>query len=478
MKGIKMPSSNTFQYRAKQALVDDKLQLAMNRAKTGFVDKRRDAVSGIPEFDQMRDASRDIKDHVLAHLDIYLEIYEQKVLANGGHVHWARTGEEASTLIVQICQSVNARRVTKGKSMVSEEIELNLSLENVGIEAVETDLGEYIVQLASEKPSHIIAPAVHKTRDQITELFHRHHKALGYDKRATDRKAIVKEARNVLRNHFVSADVGITGANFLVAESGSSVIVTNEGNGDLTSSLPRVQIVVAGIEKVVPSLEDLSTLLRVLARSATGQEMSAYTSLYSGPRREGEDEGPEEYHVILLDNGRSGMLGGDYQSMLRCIRCGACLNHCPVYTAIGGHAYGWVYPGPMGSVLTPLMQGFDANLDLPNACSLNGACETICPVRIPLPDLLRQHRVEQHRRKSSSIISRLVFGVWVYFVRRPRLYQLAASVPLWLLNRIGRKHGFLKRVPLVSGWTRSRDFPSPAAQTFQRQWQEKVRSEN
>ena len=470
-----MDSLPTFQDRAKKALHDKDLQNAMNRAKGGFVGKRKEAVSQLPEFETLRDAARDIKDHTLSHLDKYLEMYENRVLENGGHVHWARTAKEASTRVVEICQRVRAKRVTKGKSMVSEEMNLNSDLEKSGIEVVETDLGEYIVQLASERPSHIIAPAVHKTREQITELFHHHHKPLGYIDRVTERKAIVNEARNILRERFVTADVGITGANFLVAETGSSVIVTNEGNGDLTSSLPRVQIVTAGIEKLIPSLEDLSTMLRVLARSATCQEMSAYTSLYSGPSKDENTEGPDEYHVILLDNGRSGMLGGDYQSMLRCIRCGACLNHCPVYNAIGGHAYGWIYSGPMGSVLTPLMQGFDSNVDLPNACSLNGVCETVCPVRIPLPDLLRQHRVEQHQRKSSSLASRLIFEIWGYFVRRPRFYQLAVFMPLLVLNRIGRKRGFLKRLLFVHGWTKSRDFPSPETRTFQWQWQEKVR---
>ena len=469
-------ASGTFRQRMRRALADDGLQQAMSRAKGGFVDKRRDAAAAVPEFDQMCDASKDIKDHVLAHLDLYLEMYEQKVLENGGQVHWARTGEEASHLITQLCKRAGAGLVTKGKSMVSEEINLNETLEEAGIKVIETDLGEYIVQLASEKPSHIIAPAVHKTRDQITELFHRHHRPLGYHERVTERKDIVSEARSVLRERFVSADVGITGANFLVAETGSSVIVTNEGNGDLTSCLPRMQIVVAGIEKLIPSLEDLSALLRVLARSATGQEMSAYTSLYSGPRRDEDPEGPEEYHVVLLDNGRSGMLGGVYRSMLRCIRCGACLNHCPVYTAIGGHAYGWVYPGPMGSVLTPLMRGFDTEFDLPNACTLNGVCKTICPVKIPLPDLLRQHRVEQHRRKLTSSAGRVLLAIWAYLVRRPRFYQAVVALPVWLLHRLGRERGVLKRLPLAAGWTRSRDFPSPAARTFQRQWREKIRS--
>ena len=331
-----------FQDRAKQALQDVSLQRALAKARGGFVDHRQEAIDALPEFDAIRDAARDIKNHVLANLDDYLELYEQQVIENGGQVHWARDAEEACQIIAGICKDAQAKTVTKGKSMVSEEMHLNPVLEAAGMTVVETDLGEYIVQLAGETPSHIIAPAVHKTREQITDLFHEHHSPLGYTDRVTQREALVNEARSVLRERFVTADVGITGANFLVAETGANVIVTNEGNGDLTSCLPRVHIVTAGIEKIVPSLDDLAVLLRVLARSATGQEFSAYTSLYSGPRRPGDMEGPEAYHVVLLDNGRSRLLGGQYQAMLRCIRCGACLNHCPVYGSIGGHAYGWV----------------------------------------------------------------------------------------------------------------------------------------
>ena len=459
-----------FQERARQALSDVSLQRAMAKARGGFVDHRRDAVDALPEFDAIRDAARDIKDHVLANLDGYLELYEQKVIENGGQVHWARDADEACRIVAKICKDAEAKTVTKGKSMVSEEIHLNPVLEAAGMTVVETDLGEYIVQLAGETPSHIIAPAVHKTREQITDLFHEHHSPLGYTDRVTQREALVNEARSVLRERFVAADVGITGANFLVAETGANVIVTNEGNGDLTSCLPRVHIVTAGIEKVIPSLDDLWVLLRVLARSATGQEFSAYTSLYSGPRRTDEMEGPEAYHVVLLDNGRSRLLGGQYQPMLRCIRCGACLNHCPVYGAIGGHAYGWVYSGPMGSVLTPLLNGFDQAMDLPNACTLNGRCKEVCPVRIPLSDLLLKHRLEQHDRRLNTIFGRFLLSAWAWLARRPRLYQGVMALPLWLMHRLGKRRGVLSRLPGLGGWTDSRDFPIPARRSFLRQW--------
>ncbi|MGB1772961.1 MAG: LutB/LldF family L-lactate oxidation iron-sulfur protein [Arenicellales bacterium] len=466
-----------FQDRAKQALQDVSLQRALAKARGGFVDHRQEAIDALPEFDAIRDAARDIKNHVLANLDDYLELYEQQVIENGGQVHWARDAEEACQIIAGICKDAQAKTVTKGKSMVSEEMHLNPVLEAAGMTVVETDLGEYIVQLAGETPSHIIAPAVHKTREQITDLFHEHHSPLGYTDRVTQREALVNEARSVLRERFVTADVGITGANFLVAETGANVIVTNEGNGDLTSCLPRVHIVTAGIEKIVPSLDDLAVLLRVLARSATGQEFSAYTSLYSGPRRPGDMEGPEAYHVVLLDNGRSRLLGGQYQAMLRCIRCGACLNHCPVYGSIGGHAYGWVYSGPMGSVLTPLLNGFDQSLDLPNACTLNGRCKEVCPVRIPLSDLLLKHRVEQHERRLSSGLGRFLLGAWAWLACRPRLYQGVMALPLRVMHMLGRRRGGLTWLPGVGGWTGSRDFPAPARRSFMRQWQSrKVRS--
>ncbi|MGB1859297.1 MAG: LutB/LldF family L-lactate oxidation iron-sulfur protein [Arenicellales bacterium] len=466
-----------FQDRAKQALQDVSLQRALAKARGGFVDHRQEAIDALPEFDAIRDAARDIKNHVLANLDGYLELYEQQVIENGGQVHWARDAEEACQIIAGICKDAQAKTVTKGKSMVSEEMHLNPVLEAAGMTVVETDLGEYIVQLAGETPSHIIAPAVHKTREQITDLFHEHHSPLGYTDRVTQREALVNEARSVLRERFVTADVGITGANFLVAETGANVIVTNEGNGDLTSCLPRVHIVTAGIEKIVPSLDDLAVLLRVLARSATGQEFSAYTSLYSGPRRPGDMEGPEAYHVVLLDNGRSRLLGGQYQAMLRCIRCGACLNHCPVYGSIGGHAYGWVYSGPMGSVLTPLLNGFDQSLDLPNACTLNGRCKEVCPVRIPLSDLLLKHRVEQHERRLSSGLGRFLLGAWAWLACRPRLYQGVMALPLRVMHMLGRRRGGLTWLPGVGGWTGSRDFPAPARRSFMRQWQSrKVKS--
>ncbi|MEA3291410.1 MAG: LUD domain-containing protein, partial [Pseudomonadota bacterium] len=287
------------------------------------------------------------------------------------------------------------------------------------------------------------------------------------------REEIVNEARQVLRRTFLGADVGITGANFLIAETGSTVLVTNEGNGDLGATLPRVHIVTASIEKVIPTLNDLSAFMRLLGRSATGQEMSAYNTLFTGPRRAGEPDGPEAFHIVLLDNGRSDLLQGDFHDMLRCIRCGACLNHCPVYGAIGGHAYGWVYPGPMGSVLTPLMVGPEEALDLPNACTLNGRCGEICPMRIPLPDLLRRHRQLMFRQGLLPPAQRAGLRLWAWLARRPRLYGVLAGAATRAGGWLGRRRGgSLGYVPLAGGWTRVRDLPAPSGKTFQQRWGE------
>jgi L-lactate dehydrogenase complex protein LldF len=348
-----------FKENARKALADPVLQSALSIARPRFVDKRRKAKDRLPEFDALRDQARDIKNHTLAHIDLYLEAYEAKVKEQGGEVHWAATPDEARDIVVGLCRRLQAKTVTKGKSMISEEIDLNRALEQAGITPVETDLGEYIIQLRGERPSHIIAPAVHLTKSEIVADFRRVHTHLPPARDLSEISTIVGEARGILREKYVEADVGITGANYLIAETGTSIIVTNEGNGDLTQILPKAHIVVTSIEKLVPTLEDAATILRLLARSATGQEFSAYTTLSTGPRRSGDPDGPGEYHVVLLDNGRSRMLGGEFQDMLRCIRCGACMNHCPVYMAVGGHAYGWVYPGPMGAVLTPSLIGVE-----------------------------------------------------------------------------------------------------------------------
>ncbi|GAB5508386.1 MAG: LutB/LldF family L-lactate oxidation iron-sulfur protein [Rhizobiaceae bacterium] len=466
-------TSPTFKANAHEALHDAQLQRALGNVRSGFIHKRAKAVGALPEFEELRDNAKAIKDHVLEHLDIYLETYEKKVEDAGGKVHWAETAAEARGIILDICRMNNARTVTKGKSMLTEEIELNDFLEASGIQPVETDLGEYIIQLRGEHPSHIIAPAVHLNKDQVEQDFRRVHTEFEQDRDLTQPEQLLSEARQVLRQKYFDADVGITGANFLVAETGTSIIVTNEGNGDLTQTLPRVHIVVASIEKVVPTLDDAAQILRVLARSATGQEASVYTTLSTGPRRDNDPDGPEEYHVILLDNGRSAMLGTEFQDALRCIRCGACINHCPVYHAVGGHAYGWVYPGPIGAVVTPSLVGVDKAGHLPNASTFCGRCESVCPMRIPLPKMMRHWREKEFERGLNPAVARYGLKFWLWFAKRPRLYRLATYLAMPVMGLFGGHKRRFRFLPFAGGWVRYRDLPAPEGRTFMQQWRDR-----
>ena len=468
-------TSPAFRENAREALADQQLQKALGNVRTNVVARRAVAAGRLPEFEALRDQARDIRNHVLAHLDVYLEMYERNVIAAGGHVHWARTAEEACRIIVDIAKARGARSVVKGKSMVSEEIGLNAALERAGVAAVETDLGEYIIQLRGETPSHIIMPAVHLNREDVEAEFRRAHTHLPAERNLDEPESLLAEARAELRAKFLAAEVGVTGANFLVAETGTSIIVTNEGNGDLSQILPKVHVVVASIEKIAPTLEDASALMRVLARSATGQDMSVYTTLSTGPRRAGDPDGPEEYHVVLVDNGRSNMLGTSFQDMLRCIRCGACMNHCPVYHAVGGHAYGWVYPGPMGAVLTPSLIGVDKAGHLPNASTFCGRCESVCPVRIPLPKLMRNWREREFERHLAPAVTRGGLRFWAFFARRPALYRVATSLAMRALAFLGRDKGRFASLPFAGGWTQHRDMPAPQGATFQAQWKKRKR---
>jgi L-lactate dehydrogenase complex protein LldF len=464
------PTSSHFKDNVHEALRDAPLQKALSHVRGNWSERRAESVKRLPEFERLRDSARDIKDHTLAHLDLYLEAYEAKVRELGGEVHYALTAKEGVDIVLKLCRERGAKSVTKGKSMISEEMGLNQALEAAGIEAVETDLGEYIIQLRGEAPSHIIAPAVHVNREEVEEEFRRAHLHLPAGRDLSEPVQLLAEARGVLRDKFLNADVGITGANFLVAETGTSIIVTNEGNGDLTQILPKTHVVIASLEKIVPTLEDAAQILRVLARSATGQDMSVYTTLSTGPRRASDPDGPQEYHVILLDNGRSSMLGGEFEDMLRCIRCGACMNHCPVYHAVGGHAYGWVYPGPMGAVLTPTLIGVKEGGQLPNASTFCGRCEEVCPVRIPLPKMMRHWREREYERHLSPASVRYGLAFWAFFARRPTLYRLCADIAMRALHVVARRKGRFASLPLAGAWTRYRDFPAPQGATFQSRW--------
>ncbi len=460
------PTSHAFKENARKTLADDGLLKALRDLQTASPIAMKKMRDGLPEFDDLRAEARRIRDDVLDRMDFYLEEFEARVVELGGHVHWCATAEDARRVVLDLCRAAGAATVTKSKSMITEEIALNRHLEANGIRAVETDLGEYILQLAGEAPSHIVAPAVHKTKAQVSDLFHQHHRAHGFKEREDEAGGLVAQARAILRHDFLSADVGITGANFLIAETGASVIVTNEGNGDLTQTLPKTHIVVASLEKVVPTMEDATTLIRVLARSAAAQEITVYTTFSAGPKRAGDLDGPEAFHVVLLDNGRSRMLGSPARELLRCIRCGACMNHCPIYGIAGGHAYGWVYPGPLGAALNPVFLGLKETHHLPGASTFCGRCEAVCPVQIPIPAILRHWREQAFDERISSRVERLGLSLWARFATRPRLYRLATRLAIAVISWLGRGRGRFSSFPLARGWTLGRDLPAPEGGTF------------
>lgn len=455
-----------FKARAGQRLADVRLQQNLKKLASKFVTARAAAMDLLPEFEAIRTEAVRRRNAALADLDGWLERFEAEATRRGTVVLWAETPEQASALVVEIARRHQVKRATKTKSMVSEEMALNAALEAAGVQVTETDLGEYILQINDyEPPSHIIAPVVHKDRQQVAELFRREHdrqRPAGWE---DDIAGMAREAREVLRERFLGADMGITGGNFVVAETGSVALVTNEGNEGLCTVLPRVHVAITGLEKVLPTLEDLATVMRLLPRSATGQAISNYFSLLTGVRAPGEHDGPEHHYVILLDGGRSGLIGGDFQDMLRCIKCGACMNHCPVYQKIGGHSYGWVYPGPMGSVLTPSYVGLEATLDLPHAATLCGQCQVVCPMKIPLPDLLRTLRERQFERGLRPWTERAALAAWGWLARRPLLYRNLSRLGVRLLAALAHE-GRLRHLPGTAGWTASRDLPAPPGRTF------------
>jgi len=457
-----------FPQAAHEALDDARLRTALGRLKTHFVHKRAEAIERYGDFEALRDAGAAIRDAALSNLDVLLETFERNVTVRGGRVHWARDAAEARGIVLNILREAGAKTVTKGKSMVTEEIELNPFLERSGIRPIETDLGEYIIQLRHEPPSHIIAPAFHLNKEDVAETFREAHTELPASRPLNERSALVAEARVMLRKQFEAADGGITGANFLAAEEGAAVIVTNEGNGDLTRLLPRTHIVVTGLEKVVADMNDVSVLLRLLTRSATGQEISSYVSVMSGPAD--ERGGPRNFHVVLLDNGRTPLLGGETSEVLRCIRCAACLNHCPIYNAIGGHAYGATYPGPIGAALNPGLLGIAEAHHHPNASTFCGRCAEVCPVKIPLPSIMRHWRAREFEARMAPKATRFGISLWAFAAKRPWLYRIGARVLASVLKVLGGSEGAVHSLPVMRGWFAVRDFPAPLGKTFQDLW--------
>ncbi|MER3455769.1 MAG: iron-sulfur cluster-binding protein [candidate division GAL15 bacterium] len=453
------PTAAAFRDRSARAVQDPALREAIRRV-TGHLGGRRAQVTAeLPHFDTLRERAKHIKQHTLAHLDRYLEQLEHQVRARGGHVHWARDAEEAAACVVRICQQGQAKRVAKSKSMVTEEVELNRALEEAGMEVVETDLGEFVVQISGDRPSHLIAPIIHKRREEVAELFSRH---LGTPPDAPV-PVLTAAARAHLRQTFLRADVGITGANFLVAETGTVVLVENEGNARMVTSLPRIYVAVAGIEKVIPRLSDLAVFLPLLVRSATGQRLSAYVSLLSGPRGPAEQDGPDGFHLVLVDNGRTGVLADpQLREALECVRCSACLNVCPVYERAGGHAYGSVYSGPIGAVVTPALTGGGGLLDLPFASTLCGACREVCPLRIDIPRMLVALRMRAQQAPQARW-ERGVAGLAAWVLCHPTAYRWASLVARGLQPVVR----FLPIRPLRA-WARGRELPRLSRRPFHR----------
>ena len=468
-----------FRRASDKALADAKLQSFLGRSMGTFDGARAEAIEELSpqRWEELRIRGREIKRHTLDNLDYYLELLRSRVIRNGGHVHFAQDAEEARSIVGRIAQSRGLKLAIKSKSMVSEEMALNPFLENLGVEPVETDLGEYIIQLADETPFHIIAPAMHKSKEDVSELFEKKINRPNLK----DIESMANAAREVLREKLIGADMGITGANFLVAETGTVTLITNEGNGRFCTSVPRTLVSITGMEKVIPSIEDLGVFLRLLPRAATGQRITSYVTHVSGPRRPGEEDGPEEFHLVIVDNGRSKLLADpDLRESLYCIRCGACLNTCPVYRKVGGHAYGWVYPGPIGAVVSPVLVGLDRSKDLPHASSLCGACRDVCPIKINIPHMLLKLRSQiaegtGSARTKASLGDRIMAGGYRRLMSSPRMLSLVHRFGRWVQWPLVRR-GRIRRIPLppFSRWTRSRDLPPLSSKTFRQIWAERL----
>jgi len=477
----------TFDRNARRALADPILHRALRNLADNFVVRRRKVILSVDDWQGLRERARSIKEETLLRLDKYLEQFTENAAKAGTTIHWARDGKEACEIIVALVRATNAKMVVKAKSMTGEEILLNEALEEAGIEPVETDLGEWIIQLAGETPSHIVVPAIHKTKQQIAELFV---EKVGIDK-TENVDVLTQTARKILRERFAEAEVGISGVNFGVAETGTILILENEGNIRMTTSLTKTHIAIMGIEKVIPQLADLDVFLKLLPRSGTGQRLTAYQSLITGLKKDAEDIGPDEFHVVMLDNGRSRMLAHRVtRQSLACIRCGACLNACPVYQQVGGHAYGSVYPGPIGAVITPQLIGLSKAKQLPYASSLCGACREVCPVKIDIPELLLHLRAEitegsaggttVKARLKPKFAESLAFKMYGLAWSKPAWYEFGAKVSRLMQRlvardgKIGNVGGLISRlVPPLGAWTAWRDAPVVAPKSFREMWRDK-----
>ncbi|WP_323638684.1 LutB/LldF family L-lactate oxidation iron-sulfur protein [Pectobacterium polonicum] len=463
---MSLKTSNVkFKDRIQTQIHDPIMRKAVANAQERIGANRQKMVDELGHWEAWRDHAAQIREHVLNNLDAYLYQLSEKVTANGGNVYFAKTKEDATRYILQVAQANHAKKVVKAKSMVTEEIGMNHVLQQAGIEVIETDLGEYILQLDQDPPSHVVVPAIHKDRYQIRKVLH---EKLGYDGPEPP-EAMTLFIRKKIREDFLSAEVGVTGCNFAVAETGSVCLVTNEGNARMCTTLPKTHIAVMGMERIAPTFEEVDVLITMLARSAVGARLTGYNTWLTGPREAGHVDGPQEFHLVIVDNGRSQILGSAFRDILRCIRCGACINTCPAYRHIGGHGYGSIYPGPIGAVISPLLGGYQDFKELPYACSLCTACDTVCPVRIPLSSLILKHRRVMAESGITPKAEQRVTKLFSYVNSHPRL---------WKVGMIAGAHAagwFIKngKTPIEIGaigeWTEARDLPDADGESF-RSW--------
>ncbi|MED3687659.1 LutB/LldF family L-lactate oxidation iron-sulfur protein [Peribacillus butanolivorans] len=460
-------SSAKFKDRVDEGIHNDFMRLAVSSAQERLHGRRLTAVDELGSWEDWRSLGEEIRQHVLSNLDFYLHQLAENVSKRGGHVFFAETAEEASGYIKDVIVKKKAKKVVKSKSMVTEEINLNATLEAVGLDVVETDLGEYILQVDDhDPPSHIVAPALHKNKEQIRDVFK---EKLAYTK-TENPEELTAHVRGILRKDFLSADVGITGCNFAIAETGSIGLVTNEGNADLVTALPKTQITVMGMERLVPTFDEFEVLVSLLTRSAVGQRLTSYITALTGPRDEEDVDGPEEFHLVIVDNGRSSILGTEFQSVLQCIRCAACINVCPVYRQVGGHSYGSIYPGPIGAVLSPLLGGYDDFKELPYASTLCAACTDACPVKIPLHDLLRKHReVIVEKEKMAPFSEKMAMKAFGIGAASPMLYKFGSKMAPSAMSPFKTGDIISKGPGPLKTWTESREFPAPSKESF-RDW--------
>lgn len=454
--------------RMRHAIADEALIEAVKKTTDKLEGGKLLSTEALGHWELWREQGSRIRSHVVAHLDYYLGQFIENVKKRGGHVHIADNAQEAVTIFLEITKEKNAKNVLKSKSMVSEEVHINKALEEIGVNVLESDLGEYIIQLFGEAPSHIIVPAIHKNRYQIADKF----SEIAGEQLTTDTPTLTAFARETLREEFLKTDIGVSGCNFAIAESGSIVMFTNEGNGRMVTTLPPVHVAFMGMERLLPSFEDLETFVNLLPRAATGQKITSYVSVINGARQEGDLDGAQEFHIIIVDNGRSNILGDEeFQEVLNCIRCGACLNVCPVYRHIGGHAYGDVYPGPIGSVITPLLKNDYENWgELAYASSLCGACSEACPVKIPLHDMLVHLRARKVQKGLTPGWERAAFRVWRGMFAKSNRYKLSLKAAQTMIPLM-EKEGYIEKGPLhMMGWTHARHFKSPAKKPFRDQW--------